>query len=54
MRAVDIQIRGQTVGEVEEFTFLGSVVTADGRINKDIERKRAGARRAFGSFRQRL
>ena len=54
VRAEDIQIRGQTVREVEEFTYLGSVVTADGRINQDIERRRAGARRAFGSLRQRL
>ena len=54
VRVEDVTLRGETIREVGEFTYLGSVVTTDGKSTKDIEKRRAGARRAFGTLRQRL
>ena len=54
VRVEDVTLRGETIREVGEFTYLGSVVTTDGKTMKDIEKRRAGARRAFGSLRKRL
>ena len=54
VRMEDLQLRGQPMKKVEEFTYLGSVVTSDGKCIQDIERRRAGATRAFGTLRQRL
>ena len=39
--------------QVEDFTYLGSVLTSDGKFVQDIER-RAEATRAFGMLRRRL
>ena len=38
---------------VEEFTYLGSVIASNGKFTKNIERRRAGATRAFGMLRRR-
>ena len=43
VRVEDLHLRGQTMKQVEEFTYLGSVVASDGRIIQDVERRRAGA-----------
>ena len=54
VRVEDISLRGQMMRQVEEFTYLGSVITSDGKFIQDIERRRAGATRAFGMLRRRL
>jgi len=40
--------------QVEEFVYLGSVISSNGEFAKDIERRRAEATRVFGTLRQRL
>ena len=54
VRSEDLQLRGQAMKQVEEFIYLGSVFTSDGKVMQDIERRRAGATRAFGTLRRRL
>ena len=54
VRTEDLQLRGQALKQVEEFIYLGSVFASDGRIIQDIERRRAGATRTFGTLRRRL
>ena len=44
----DLQLRGQTTNQVEGFTYIGSVVTSDGKCMQDIDRRRAGPTTAFG------
>ena len=48
VRVEDVNLRGETIKQVSEFTYLGSVVTSDGKTTEDIGKRRAGARRAFG------
>ena len=38
--------------QVEEFTYLGSVITSDGKFLQDIEKRRAAATKASGMLRQ--
>ena len=40
--------------QVEEFAYLRSVITSDGKFAQDIERRWAGATKAFGMLRRRL
>ena len=47
-------MRGQPMKQVEEFTYLCSVVTSYGKCMLDIQRRRAGATRAFEMLRQRM
>ena len=54
VRVEDVTLRGENIRQVGEFTYLGSVIATDGKTINDIEKRRAGARRAFGSLRQRL
>ena len=54
VRVEDISLRGQMMKQVEKFTYLGSVITSDGKFMQDMERKTAGATRLFGMLRQRL
>ena len=54
VRMEDLQLRGQPMKRVEEFTYLGSIITSDGKCIQDIERRRAGATRAFGTLRKRM
>ena len=53
VRVQDISLRGQAMKQVEEFTYLGSVTTSDGKLVQDIQKRRAGATRAFGMLRRR-
>ena len=39
---------------MEEFANLGNVFTSDGKFTQDVERRRAGATRAFGTLKRRL
>jgi hypothetical protein len=50
----DLEFRGRTMEQVEEFIYLGSAITMEGKFVKDLEQRRAGARRAFGTLRRRL
>ena len=54
VRIEDMELRGQRMKQVEEFVYLGSVFTSDGKFVQDIERRRAGATRAFGTLKRRL
>ena len=54
VRVEDVQLRGQAMKTVEEFTYLGSVMASNGKFTQDIERRRAAATRAFGMLRCRL
>ena len=40
--------------QVDEFTYLESVITSDGKFVQDIEKSKAGAMRAFGMLLWRL
>ena len=42
------------VKQLEELTYLGSVITSDGKYMLDIEKRRASATRVFGTLRQRI
>ena len=39
---------------VEEFNYLGSETSSDGKFMKDIEKRREAAARAFGMLRPRM
>ena len=54
IRMEDMELREQRMKQVEEFVYLGSVFTSDGKFMQDIERRRAGATRAFGTLKRRL
>ena len=54
IRMEDIELRGQPMKQVNEFTYLGSVISSDGKLLKDIEKRRAAATRAFGMLRARM
>ena len=54
VRMEDMELREQRMKQVEEFVYLGSVFTSDGKFLQDIERRRAGATRAFGTLKRRL
>ena len=54
VRIEDMELRGQRMKQVEEFVYLGSVFTSDGKFAQDIERRRAGATRSFGTLKRRL
>ena len=54
VRAADIELRGQRMKQIEEFFYLDSVFTSDGKSIQDKERKRAGAEKAFGILKLRL
>ena len=50
----DLQLRAQPMKKVKEFTYLGTIITSEGKFIEDIERKRVGATRAFGMLRLRM
>ena len=54
VRVEDVRLRGQAMKAVDEFTYLGSVMASNGKFTQDIERRRAGATRAFGMLGRRL
>ena len=51
---MDILVDGQKLNSVPEFTYLGSTVTKDGRIDAEIQKRMAKASTSFGRLRQRL
>ena len=53
-RVEDVQLIGQVMKTVEQFTYLGSLIVSNGKFTQDIERRRTGATRAFGILRPRL
>ena len=50
IRVEDVVMRGEMLKQVEEFTYLGSVFTADGRCIKDIDRRKALAAAAYNTM----
>ena len=53
-KEVDITVDGVKLNSVPEFTYLGSTVSNDGRIDVEIQKRMAKASAAFGRLRQRL
>ena len=53
-RVEDVQLKGQAMKTVKEFTYLGSVIAINGEFTQDTEMRRTGATRAFGMLRRRL
>ena len=51
---MDILVDGQKLNSVPEFTYLGSTVTKDDRIDAEIQKRMAKASTSFGRLRQRL
>ena len=49
-KTVDIKIEGETLEQVTEFTYLGAVITEDGRSTKDIKRRIGLAAAMFGTM----
>ena len=47
-RVQDISLRGQALKQVEEFTYLGSVITSDVKFVHDTERRRLEQRELWG------
>ena len=45
-----IVVGGDTIERVDEFPYLGSVVMSSGRIDAEVNRRLAGASRAFGAL----
>jgi hypothetical protein len=43
----DISIRGDVVGIVDEFVYLGSMLSSDGSLDKEVNRRIASAAKAF-------
>ena len=54
VRVEGVQLRGQVMKTVEEFTYLGTVIASNGKFTQVIQRRRAGATRAFSMLRRRL
>ena len=50
----DIMVDGNKLNSVPEFTYLGSTISSDGRIDAEIQRRMAKASASFGRLRQRL
>ena len=53
-REEDIMVDGNKLNSVPEFTYLGSTISSDGRIDAEIQRRMAKASASFGRLRQRL
>ena len=50
----DIMVNGTRLNSVPEFTYLGSTISNDGRIDAEIQKRMAKASASFGRLRQRL
>ena len=53
-REEDIMVDGNKLNSVLEFTYLGSTISNNGRIDDEIQRRMAKASASFGRLRQRL
>ena len=53
-REEDIMVDGNKLNSVPEFTYLGSTISSDGRIEAEIQRRMAKASASFGRLCQRL
>ena len=47
-----IRVGEEEVGNVSQFTYLGSVITSSGRVELDVNRRVAQASKAFGALRK--
>jgi hypothetical protein len=47
----DIMVDGHKLNSVSEFTYLGSTVTKDGRIDAELQKRMAKASASFGRLR---
>ena len=54
IREEDIMVDGNKMKSVLEFTYLGSTISGNGRIDDEIQRRMAKARASFGRLLQRL
>jgi len=53
-REMDSMVDGIKLNPVPEFSYLGSIISSDGRIEAEIQRRVAKASLSFGRLRQRL
>lgn len=54
VRTADIELRGHRLKQVDEFVYLGSVFTRDGKSTQDLEQRRDEATRAYGTMKRKL
>jgi len=47
-------VDGTTLNSVQEFTYLGSTIVRDGRIEAEIQRRMSKASMCFGRLREKL
>jgi hypothetical protein len=50
----DVVMRGEMLKQVDEFVYLGSVFTADGRCTRDVERRKAVAATAYNTLESKI
>ena len=53
-REEDIMVDGNKLNSVLEFTYLGSTISSNGRIDDEIQMRMSKASASFGRLRQRL
>ena len=54
LRVENVELRGERLKQTEEYIYLGSAIISDVRHVRDMERRKAGAARAFGRMMQKL
>ena len=54
LRLERVEVKGERLKQTEVCTYLGSAITADGRLVRDVERRIAGVARAFVIIKRRL
>ena len=50
----DINVDDTTLNHVKEFTYLGSIITSDGHIEAELQKRMSKASMSFGRLRERL
>ena len=50
----DINVDETTLNHVKEFTYLGSIITSDGHIEAELQKRMSKASMSFGRLRERL
>ena len=53
-REEEILVDGTALNKIDEFTYLGSIISKDGRIDSELTKRMAKASSAFGRLRTRL